>query len=95
MAFWLFHIINYALACLCWLLIARMALSLIVPVNFNHYVWRNFVRLSDPFVKFTWMLTPALLRHKQLLLPIAFIWALGLRLGFALIMQKFMMLPTI
>ena len=79
LSYWYFHVPNFVLAALFWTLLGRFALSLFVPENWDNYIWRAFVRLTEPVVRLTRLITPALVPPRIVLL-LAAVWVLMLRL---------------
>ncbi len=77
--FWYFHIPNYLLAALMYTLLGRMALGMLVPHDWNNYIWRSFVRLTDPVLRVVATVTPGMLRG--FIVPLSAFWIFGLRVG--------------
>ena len=59
--YWYFHLPNFVLAAVMYTLIGRLLLSFFVPVNWQNYIWRAFVRITDPIVGIVRLITPAAL----------------------------------
>lgn len=76
---WWFHIPNYALAAILYTMVARFVLSLFVPPDWNNYIWRAFVRLTEPVVLAVRLLTPAYVLSPFLPL-FAVVWLMMMRL---------------
>ncbi|MDP2409380.1 MAG: hypothetical protein Q8M26_03745 [Pseudolabrys sp.] len=55
---WLFLAPNFILAALMYTLLGRVLLGLIVPPESPNYIWRFFVRVTDPFVALISVVTP-------------------------------------
>ncbi len=55
---WLFLAPNFILAALMYTLLGRVLLGLIVPPESPNYIWRFFVRSTDPFVALISFVTP-------------------------------------
>lgn len=55
---WLFLAPNFILAALMYTLLGRVLLGLIVPPESPNYIWRFFVRVTDPFVAIISIVTP-------------------------------------
>lgn len=55
---WLFLAPNFILAALMYTLLGRVLLGLIVPPESPNYIWRFFVRVTDPFVALISFVTP-------------------------------------
>ena len=80
-AYWYFHLPNYLLAALMYTLIGRVLLSFFVPVGWNNYIWRGFVRLSDPVIRLFAFITP---RTVPFLVTMLFsaLWLFVIRIAF-------------
>ena len=75
---WYFHLPNYALAVLVYTLIGRFLLSLILAPDSRNYIQRWFIRLTEPVIRITRSITPALVPRP--LLPLAaVVWLTLLR----------------
>ena len=55
---WLFLAPNFILAALMYTLLGRVLLGLLVPPESPNYIWRFFVRVTDPFVALISVVTP-------------------------------------
>ena len=55
---WLFLAPNFILAALMYTLLGRVLLGLVVPPESPNYIWRFFVRVTDPFVALISFVTP-------------------------------------
>lgn len=69
---------NYVLAALMYTLIARFILSFLFAPDSRNYIFRAFVKLTDPVLAIIRPITPAAVPHMVLLL-FAAIWMLVLR----------------
>ena len=56
--YWYFHIPNYLLAVLMYSLIARFILSFAFAADSRNYIFRAFVRLTDPVLALVRPITP-------------------------------------
>lgn len=72
---------NYLLAALMYTLLGRFILSFLFPPDSRNYIFRAFVRLTDPIVALVRPITPAAVPH-LVLLVFAAIWMLVLRIVF-------------
>ncbi len=88
-----FHIPNFILAALMYTVLGRMALSIMVPANWDNYIFKAFVRLTDPVVRFVRAITPQVLTE-PVVLVFSFLWLLALRFAFAATLFKLGLLPT-
>ncbi len=74
----LFHLVNYLLAAIGYTLLGRFLLSLFVPANWDNYIWRFFVRITDPVLRLVRRITPGSVGDGLLPL-VAFFWVLFAR----------------
>lgn len=58
MTFWYYQLPDYVLAILMYTLLGRVLLGLMVPPESQNYIWRFFVRLTDPVVAVVAHVTP-------------------------------------
>ncbi len=56
--YWYFHVPNYLLAALMYSLLARFLLSFVFAPDSRNYIYRAFVRLTDPVVAGVRFVTP-------------------------------------
>jgi uncharacterized protein YggT (Ycf19 family) len=92
--YWYFHLPNFILAALMYTLIARLLLSFLAPPNWRNYIWRAFVRLTDPVTGLVRMVTPAALPD-IIVLIFAVFWMMILRFGLLLVLGGLGLLPAI
>ena len=92
--YWYFHLPNFVLAALFWTLLGRFALGLFVPENWDNYIWRAFVRLTEPAVRVVAFITPAIVGPRLLLL-LAAVWVFVLRLAFYVVLAARGLVPTL
>ena len=76
--YWYFHIPNYLLAVLMYSLVARFILSFAFAADSRNYIFRAFVRLTDPVLAIVRPITP---RAVPLLVMVLFsvMWVLMAR----------------
>lgn len=55
---WHYHLLNYALAVLLYATLGRFLLGLFVPENWDNFIWKGFVAVSNPAVKIVRVITP-------------------------------------
>ena len=84
-AYWYYHIPNYVLAAAMYTLLGRFGLSFFVPPDWENYIWRGFLKMTDPIVAAVRFITP-LAVPELLLLPIGWLWLLMIRVVFTLVM---------
>ena len=80
LANWYFHLPNYVLAAVMYSLLGRFILSIFLPADSTNYIFRAFVRITDPILAPVRVITPAIVPHMVLLL-FATLWTLVLRFG--------------
>lgn len=56
--YWYFHLPNYVLSVLIYTLLGRFLLGMLVPPDSTNYIWRFFVRLTDPILRLAGFLIP-------------------------------------
>jgi uncharacterized protein YggT (Ycf19 family) len=78
--YWYFHLPNFLLAALMYTVIGRLLLSFFAPPDWRNYIWRAFVRLTEPVVKAVRAVTPSLLPDPVVLVFTAF-WLMLARLA--------------
>lgn len=77
---WYFHLPNFVLAALMYTMLGRALLGLVVPPDSTNYIWRFFVRLTDPVANAFAAVTPRAAAPVVLWL-FAFVWLFWLRVG--------------
>lgn len=78
MANWYFHLPNYVLAAVMYSLLGRFILSFFVPADSKNYIFRAFVRITDPILAPVRFITPAIVPFMVVLI-FAVLWTLVLR----------------
>ena len=78
--YWYFHIPNSVLATLVYTMLARFGLSFFVPRDWNNYIWRFFLRLTDPVLYIVSWITPSYV-HGVFMPLFAMFWLTILRVG--------------
>ncbi len=91
--FWFFHLVNFVLAAVMYTMIGRLILGLFVPENWDNYIWRAFVRISDPVLNVVRAVTP-LAVPPIVTLIFAVMWMFVLRLAFFAAAVAFGFAPT-
>jgi hypothetical protein len=77
---WYFHLPNFILAALMYTTLGRALLGLMVPPDSPNYIWRFFVRITDPVINLFAMVTPRAAAPVVIWL-FAFVWLFWLRVG--------------
>lgn len=78
LANWHFQLPNYLLAAVMYSLLGRFLLSIFLPPDSKNYIYRAFVRITDPVLLPVRFITPAAVPYMILLL-FAALWTLVLR----------------
>lgn len=78
LANWYFHLPNYVLAAVMYSLVGRFLLSLFLAPDSKNYIFRAFVRITDPILAPVRFITPAIVPH-MIVLVFAALWTLVLR----------------
>jgi YggT family protein len=91
---WLFHGPNMLLAALLYTLLGRYILSLVFRPNSDLVIWRVFRQITDPILKATRALTPAVAPDAAVML-FAVIWLIALRMAWFLLAAMYGFLPGI
>jgi uncharacterized protein YggT (Ycf19 family) len=76
--YWYFHLPNFILAAVMYTLIGRIVLSFFVAPDWSNYIWRAFRRITDPAVRATRLITPAVLPELVVMI-FAVLWLMLLR----------------
>jgi uncharacterized protein YggT (Ycf19 family) len=91
--YWYFHLPNFVLAAAMYTVLGRLLLSLFVNENWGNYIWRAFVRLTDPFVKVVRVITPASV-PALLVLIFTFLWLMLARALLYVLLARLNLLPV-
>ena len=92
--YWYFHLPNFILAAVMYSLLGRIILSFFAPPDWKNYIWRAFVRITDPVARLVRQITPAVLPN-LLVLVFAFFWLMAARLAFLALLASLNLLPTV
>jgi uncharacterized protein YggT (Ycf19 family) len=92
--YWYFHIPNYVLAALMYSLLARFILSFFFPAGSTNYIFRAFVRLTDPVLWLLGFVTP---HAVPFLLRVLFaaMWLFIFRFAFWAVLRLFDLSPPL
>lgn len=91
--YWYFHIPNYLLALAMYLMMGRLLLAPFVPPGSQNYIWRSFVRLTDPVVRLVALVTPGAV-PPLVILVFGFLWVFLLRVAFYIGLASAGLAPT-
>jgi hypothetical protein len=78
--YWYYHLPNFVLAALMYTLLGRVLLGLFLDPDSKNYIWRFFVRFTDPVVALVEMVTPKAAPPVVLWL-FGVVWLFWLRVG--------------
>jgi uncharacterized protein YggT (Ycf19 family) len=92
--YWYFHLPNFILAAVMYTAMGRLVLSLFAPPNWQNYIWRAFVRITEPVMKIVRYVTPAGVPD-IITLIFCILWLMLLRVVFFLAMGAWGLLPTL
>lgn len=92
--YWYFHLPNFVLAAVMYTLLGRFVLSLFAPPDWKNYIWRSFVRITEPAVSLTRAVTPQIVPHMAVLI-FAILWLMLLRVVFFAILGGLGLLPSV
>lgn len=90
---WWFHLPNFILSVLLYTVLGRFVLAFMVDANSKNYIWRAFVRITDPVVKAVAFVTPRAVPHMAVLL-FAAVWLLAARVGLLIFFFAIGLPPT-
>jgi hypothetical protein len=93
LAQWWYHLPNLVLAALMYTVLGRFILSFIFPPGSQNYIFRAFVRLTDPVVRAVAFVTP-LAVPPMLVLLFAAVWLLAARVALLAFFANIGMIPT-
>jgi uncharacterized protein YggT (Ycf19 family) len=92
--YWYFHLPNFVLAAVMYTLLGRLLLSLFVPPDWKNYIWRAFVRITEPAVRATRFVTPQAL-PQVIVLVFAILWVMLLRIALFAVLGSLGFLPSV
>lgn len=91
---WYFHVPNYVLAVLMYACVGRFLLGLFVDPNWNNFIWKGFVYVSDMAVRPVRAITPDAV-PLQLVIGFAILWLIAARILFFFEMARWGLAPRI
>lgn len=92
--YWYYNIPNYVLAAMSYTMLGRFLLGFFVPQDWNNYIWRSFIRLTDPVVAVVRHITPLVVAPIWLLI-LAALWIHLIRIFFTLVMVYLDLVPLV
>ena len=90
--YWYFHLPNLILAALMYTALGRFALGFVFDSESKNYIWRFFVRITDPVIKFVSYLTPRAV-PPQFVLLFTVVWLFAARVALLLLVTSFGLAP--
>ena len=91
---WYFHLPNYALAIVMYSVLGRFILGLMVPADWNNYIWRAFVRLTDPVAYAVRAVTPHMV-PLPIIFALAIVWIMVARVALYFLFAGLGLLPPL
>ncbi len=88
-----FHVPNFVLAAVMYTMIGRLVLSFFVPAGWDNYIFRAFVRITDPVLKVVRLVTPLALPDLLAML-FSVLWLLVIRIVFFIVMNNLGLAPV-
>jgi uncharacterized protein YggT (Ycf19 family) len=92
--YWYFHLPNFVLAAVMYTMIGRLLLSFFAPPDWKNYIWRAFVRITDPVLRPVRFITPSVLPNLVVLI-FAALWLMLIRVGYFALLANLSLLPTV
>lgn len=92
--YWYFHLPNFVLAAVIYTLIGRLLLSFFVPAGSQNYIWRAFVRITEPVLSVVRLTTPAVL-PTIVVIVFSILWLMLLRLALVALFGSLGLLPDL
>jgi YggT family protein len=83
----IFQVPNLLLAMLMYTIIGRLVLMFMFPPNSPNYIWRAFVRITDPVLSAVRFMTPAAV-PLPVLLFFSVVWVFALRIALFFLIAK-------
>jgi len=92
--YWYFHLPNFVLAALMYTLLGRLVMSSFAPAGWKNYIWRAFVRLTEPVLEIVRIITPRSVPEVVVTI-FAVLWIALLRLVLVIVMARLDLLPRV
>lgn len=89
-----FWVMNYTLAVLVWTCVGRFLLGLIVPPDWNNYIWRTFKHGTEWVVRGVRVITPQIVPDRFVVLLTA-VWLYVLRVVLSIAMLQAGWAPSV
>jgi uncharacterized protein YggT (Ycf19 family) len=91
---WYFHLPNFVLAAVMYTLVGRLVLSWFAPPDWQNYIWRAFVRITDPALTAARFLAP-LIVPPSVVMIFAVLWIMLARVMLFAGLAWLGLLPTL
>jgi hypothetical protein len=91
--YWWYHLPNLVLAALMYTLLGRVVLGFIFDEHSPNFIWRFFIRITDPVVRLVRYVTPLSVPHIVVLL-FSVVWLFMARVAIFVILLAFGAAPT-
>jgi uncharacterized protein YggT (Ycf19 family) len=92
--YWYFHLPNFVLAAVMYTALGRLLLSFFAPPEWKNYIWRAFVRITEPVVRVVRYVTPVGVPEIVILI-FTVLWLMVARIAFFLLMGFMGLLPKV
>ncbi len=92
LTYWYFTLPNFLLAAIMYTLIGRVMLSLIFDEDTKNYIWRFFVRVTDPIIAIIALVTPKATAPVVLWL-FGVVWMFWLRFVLYILFRSYDLIP--
>ena len=92
LTYWYYHLPNFILAALMYTLLGRVLLGLMIGEESQNYIWRFFVRITDPIVAVVAAVTPKAAAPVVMWL-FGFVWLFWLRVGLLILFTMYGLVP--
>lgn len=92
LTYWHYNLPNFALAAIMYTILGRVILTLVFDANSKNYIWRFFVRFTDPVINLFRAVTPKATAPVVLWL-FTFVWLFWLRIGLLYLFLIFGLVP--
>jgi uncharacterized protein YggT (Ycf19 family) len=92
--YWYFHLPNFVLAAVMYTLIGRLLLSFFAPPDWQNYIWKAFLRITNPAVGAVRAITPRVVPEIVVLI-FAVLWIMLARIALLLVFGNLGLLPRL
>jgi uncharacterized protein YggT (Ycf19 family) len=92
--YWYFHLPNFVLAAVMYTTLGRLLLSFFVAPEWKNYIWRAFLRITEPVVRVVRYITPKGVPD-TIILIFTILWLMVARIAFFMAMARLDLLPKL